>query len=683
MRRLLLSASALLAIGAHAQITVLAVDTSTARPDTLQLHEHRVLGSLVRRDRSLAATSSMLDSTLQYDYERSSLQGALAWAPGVQMDTRGLGGSARLSIRGSVLRAPFGVRGVKVYWGPFPITLADGTTPLELLDPVVIGDLEVVRSIGSPIHGSAPAGVLLAGLPEPVSQGPALSLAYTRGSNGFDRAEGSFGVRRKASFLSAGAVWQENKGYRDQEASNKQQAFLVGGANNARRSLTCAATFQHAYWQLPGSLDSLTAINTPTTANTWSQGINAHVDKSQLFAGAECEQQVGRQWLLRATITGQYIDKKNPYGTSSFFSGLKIESYRAFGAKLCASGQARTRRWQFAWELGAESLFEHDDLLDSAYGSTAVLIGARTNAQFSATNATPYLITQAQYRDRLWLFAGVGAELNAYTADDQLALRTDDGIGRQSTWPYVGFRSQIVHSIHLHTRYAEAVSRPTITEVWTGEMLNTALRPEHIREVELAVHVVNPDSAIRASVTGFYRSVSDRIVTVNDPLGKPTTINSGDAVMPGLEAEGSYQHPMDGGSWFGTRVFASIQTLHAGHEANGAAQQLAGLPLLTGGIHLQLQDRHRWQFMLGTRFTGDMLTTDGGHALSRGAVLCSARIGRGFKVAHRSLVEFFVLGENLLDQRYSSWVQVNDPNGRYYNPAPGRSFFGGVRFCSR
>ena len=41
--------------------------------------------------------------------------------------------------------------------------------------------------------------------------------------------------------------------------------------------------------------------------------------------------------------------------------------------------------------------------------------------------------------------------------------------------------------------------------------------------------------------------------------------------------------------------------------------------------------------------------------------------------------EVFVHAENLLDARYTSWVQVNDATGRYYNPAPGRSFFAGLR----
>ena len=45
-----------------------------------------------------------------------------------------------------------------------------------------------------------------------------------------------------------------------------------------------------------------------------------------------------------------------------------------------------------------------------------------------------------------------------------------------------------------------------------------------------------------------------------------------------------------------------------------------------------------------------------------------------------SALTAFVHVDNLLDQRYTAFVQVNDPGGRYYNPAPGRSFFLGAAF---
>jgi hypothetical protein len=42
-----------------------------------------------------------------------------------------------------------------------------------------------------------------------------------------------------------------------------------------------------------------------------------------------------------------------------------------------------------------------------------------------------------------------------------------------------------------------------------------------------------------------------------------------------------------------------------------------------------------------------------------------------------------VIAENLFNVPYTAFVQVNDPGGRYYNPAPGRTIFMTVAFRPR
>ena len=64
----------------------------------------------------------------QKDFERFSNSTLLPTAntiPGVRMEERSPG-SYRFSIRGSLLRSPFGVRNVKVYWNGLPFTDGGG-----------------------------------------------------------------------------------------------------------------------------------------------------------------------------------------------------------------------------------------------------------------------------------------------------------------------------------------------------------------------------------------------------------------------------------------------------------------------------------------------------------------------------------------------------------------------------
>ena len=49
-------------------------------------------------------------------------------------------------------------------------------------------------------------------------------------------------------------------------------------------------------------------------------------------------------------------------------------------------------------------------------------------------------------------------------------------------------------------------------------------------------------------------------------------------------------------------------------------------------------------------------------------------IGRSWRWNDHRL-QVGLTGENILNEQYTSFIQLNDPAGRYYNPAPGRGLF--------
>ncbi|HLU89656.1 MAG TPA: TonB-dependent receptor plug domain-containing protein, partial [Cyclobacteriaceae bacterium] len=77
-------------------------------------------------------------------FNETSLVNAFNTRPGIKVEERAPA-SYRISIRGSSLRAPFGVRNVKVYWNEIPFTAPDGTTPLNILDLSNLGNTEIIK----------------------------------------------------------------------------------------------------------------------------------------------------------------------------------------------------------------------------------------------------------------------------------------------------------------------------------------------------------------------------------------------------------------------------------------------------------------------------------------------------------------------------------------------------------
>src|SRR5678815_1496519 len=93
-------------------------------------------------------------------------------------------GSYRLSIRGNLLRSPFGVRNVKIYWNGIPFTDANGNTYLNQIDFNNIGRMEIIKGPGGSMYGAGTGGVVLLSGAVAAAKENSLSLNVSAGSYG-------------------------------------------------------------------------------------------------------------------------------------------------------------------------------------------------------------------------------------------------------------------------------------------------------------------------------------------------------------------------------------------------------------------------------------------------------------------------------------------------------------------
>ena len=91
------------------------------------------------------ASISIIDEKAIQRFSGNSLVAVANTIAGVRMEERSPG-SYRLSIRGSLLRSPFGIRNIKIYVDDIPFTDAGGNTYLNLIDPAALGSVEGISS---------------------------------------------------------------------------------------------------------------------------------------------------------------------------------------------------------------------------------------------------------------------------------------------------------------------------------------------------------------------------------------------------------------------------------------------------------------------------------------------------------------------------------------------------------
>src|SRR5690606_26499912 len=101
-----------------------------------------------------------IDSQALHRFDNTNILPAINTVPSVRMEERSPG-SYRLSIRGSSLRSPFGVRNVKVYYNNIPIPDPGGFTYLNQLGFYNIDNLTIIKGPGSSLYGAGNGGTLL------------------------------------------------------------------------------------------------------------------------------------------------------------------------------------------------------------------------------------------------------------------------------------------------------------------------------------------------------------------------------------------------------------------------------------------------------------------------------------------------------------------------------------------
>ena len=131
-----------------------------------------------------ASVFPLTPAQLQF-IDNSSLISSFNMTPGVRLEQRSPG-SLRLSVRGSLLRSPYGVRGIKFYIDGIPLTDAGGNTYLQSLAPEQIQSAEIIKGPAGSLYGAGTGGAVLLHSPGGFTDTTSnqLRLSYTTGSFG-------------------------------------------------------------------------------------------------------------------------------------------------------------------------------------------------------------------------------------------------------------------------------------------------------------------------------------------------------------------------------------------------------------------------------------------------------------------------------------------------------------------
>ncbi|THH40000.1 TonB-dependent receptor family protein [Neolewinella litorea] len=591
--------------------------------------------------------------------------------PGVRFEQRAPG-SYRISVRGSTLRSPFGVRNIKIYWNGIPFTEPGGDTQLNFLDINNIDGVELIRGPAGSLYGAGTAGTLLLATDTLAGRGE----AYTSyGSYGFFQAGAQVQSQSATTGYQLRLAHQQTDGYRDHSALSRQTAQLsTRWTASPDRELTLHALYTRLGYDLPGGLNAEQYGENRRQARPGSAETNASINYDNLLLGITHNWRGDGRWSNQTTVygTGFYFD--HPFNFD-----YKRETNLGVGGRTAFDYTLPLGRSVLKLSAGAESQLQYR--MANNFGNEG---GKPAELNFSdeITSRQQILFTQAAYDLGDWrLAAGLSLSDLHYRVDRTFDGEGNTGITESDIAPVVSPRLSVLRDFGGYSVYASVssgFSPPTLDEFRTNEgSLNTGLAAE--RGLNYEVGAKGARGTFQYELVLFYLRLDNAISTYSDARGTTLFRNAGNTDQRGVELALDYR-PLDWLQVYGSYTwhdFAYDAYERGGEDFSG--NRLPGTAPHVVNLEVTAGRAEGFYATVTENYTDQIPLNDGNTVYGESYHLVRARAGwRGRLGATRW--DFFAGGSNLLDEVMSFGNDLNPQfGGRYYQPAPGRNWFVGAR----
>lgn len=608
-------------------------------------------------------------------FDELSLVRPLNLVPGVTFEERAAS-SYRVSIRGSSLRSPFGVRNVKIYWNGIPFTDPGGNTFINMLDRQNMNSVEIIKGPAGSFFGAGTGGVMKIGSTDYSSSANSVQADLTFGSLNLQRYALSYNKLNTNSSWTAKFVHHRTDGYRRHNQSEKTVFELDGLLfSGEKRTIETSILYSDLNYQIPGGLTAAQVEEDPRQPRPRSVDQNSSIDHQLLLMRLGQEYQFSDQFVNNMQFFGSFRKFENP-----FILDYKRDTEQRFGLRSFNQH-----------DLGSNSKLTYGLEYQQAFFD-GKNFGNRAGQSDTIRFADELLSKE------LIAFAGFNTQLGNWTADIDLSLgqtsyhidRTIDKINDNPQSfeksfdavlnPRISISRFIDPWINAHFSISSGYSVPTTREVRTNEgSLNTDLQAERGINYELNLRGGNPSFSYDLAI--FHFDLTESITTFTNEDGVVLFRNSGAIQQNGVELELKRNWIVDKRGFINNLTTSFAYTYHdfkfgdyenRGNDLTGNA--LTGTAPNVVGFTTDLSLNNGLFINLSYLFTDEIPLNDVNSVYADSFQLIDAKVGwnKRFGKTHAQLS---IGVDNLLDENYSLGNDLNAFGGRYFQPAPTRNFF--------
>ena len=598
---------------------------------------------------------------------------------GVRMEERSPG-SYRLSIRGSLIRSPFGIRNVKMYWNRLPFTDGGGNTYLNLLDFSSIGQIEVMKGPAGSLYGAGTGGVVLLSGQQPSAT--SLFASSVLGSYGLRKVQIGGNLKSEKVVAAVNYAQQQSDGFREHTRMNRKTLNSdVSWQLNSKNIIGASVFYSDLTYQTPGALTEAQYEEDATQARPtvgMSRGAvdqKARVINETVFGGLTHD----LLWNENlSTYTGFF------YSHSDFVNyairNLEIRDETNYGLRSETRLNFGFDHWSGTLSGGVEHQRFRSPI--EVYGND---FGVKGSLMFKDDLSTilTLLFLQSEFVFSESWFITVGGSLNWLNFEFERKDPTQETHERRFSpifSPRIALLKKLNKSISLFGSISQGFSPPSLAEVRPStNTYNKNLSAEKGLNTELGIRS-QVSKSLSFDVTAYSFRLKETIVIQRTADDADYFVNAGETVQRGLECLVSWTPLASKRAFVSDLKLWSTQTInhyrfekYINDDQNYTGNSITGVPptVIVAGIDLAFKPGFYANITL--TYNDHIPLNDANTDYAAEYTLLGARVGYKGKAVKRVPFEFFLGIDNALDETYSLGNDLNAVGGRFYNVAPGRN----------
>ncbi|WP_312076862.1 TonB-dependent receptor domain-containing protein [Chryseobacterium sp.] len=601
---------------------------------------------------------------------------------GARMEERSPG-SYRISLRGSTLRSPFGVRNVKVYLDDFILSDASGNTYFNVISPELIDKIEIYKGPESGDYGAVTGGTVL--LKTKSSEN--LSANLSVGSYGTFNQSFDFSKQMGNHFLEVFQNYYQTDSYRDQSRVQRKQIFIKDNFQYSKKGLLkTMLMYSDLDYQTPGGL-TLEQMNLnrkqarPKTATVpGAQEQDAGIRNKMILAGISNEYQFNPNFSHFLLVQGSYVDFENP-----FITNFENRFEKNFALRTHFNYEKNWDKISLAYRFGFEGGI--NDILIKNYDNNKGIEGNPQNFdKLKNTSGFYFLSQKLNFNEQL--FTDISISLNSNSYDwERLFPRTEMGnVKFKNQWlPNFGLTYLLGKGFSARGKIGKGNSAPTNEEIRSStQEFNQNLSPEFGWNKEIGIRK-QFGNFIFVEGSYFDFRMKDAIVRRQNEAGQEFFVNSGETAQKGLEVlleSRNFNLKNNFFSNFKFRFSGSFYDFkfknYQQNENDFSGNDLTGVPKTTLNSLLNFTFFKKLSVDYSHFYTSKMPLNDANSVWSEPNLI--GNIQFRFPVyLEKTRMNLYLQIQNLYNEEYVLGFDINAFGNRYYNPAAKRNFVLGMK----